>query len=204
MKKKDPNKPKKPVYKRVWFWILMFFVVCGIIGTVSDPPASQTNKTEESTNQQQQEEQSEESAKDSVDVAEEKDTRIYGLMKSAEARFNGVSKNMESGNLLDIYDDCKNASSMLSQVYGQIGDFKTEANKEYVQYAQFYAATLSSACDNIVKYVDKQEMKYLSKAKEDIQDANSFLQQAMLQRQAYLLDSGLTTEDIEAQDAQFE
>ena len=130
MKKKDPNKPKKPVYKRVWFWILMFFVVCGIIGTVSGPPASQTDKTEESTNQQQQEEQSEESAKDSVDVAKEKDTRIYGLMKSAEARFNGVSKNMESGNLLDIYDDCKNASSMLSEVYGQIGDFKTEANKE--------------------------------------------------------------------------
>ena len=74
MKKKDPNKPKKPVYKRVWFWILMFFVVCGIIGTVSAPPAGQTDKTEEKTSQQQQEEQSEESAKDSVDVAKEKDT----------------------------------------------------------------------------------------------------------------------------------
>lgn len=47
MKKKDTNKPKKPVYKRVWFWILMFFIVCGIIGTVSAPPADQTDKTEE-------------------------------------------------------------------------------------------------------------------------------------------------------------
>lgn len=197
MKKKDPNKPKKPFYKRVWFWVLAFFVVCGIIGSVIPKSPAQENGTD-STSQQ------DEAATDTVDVAKEKDTRIYGLLKSAEARFNGVSKNMEAGNALDIYDDCKSASTMLAKISGELSDYKTDANAEYVQYANYYVSTLSVACDNIVKYIDKQEMKYLSKAKEDVQNANSYLQQALTLRQAYLLDSGLTTDDIAAQDAQFE
>lgn len=199
MRKRDPNKPKKPFYKRVWFWVLVIFVACGVIGSLN-PNYSAAYKDTAS----QQDAEAEETATDTVDVAKEKDTRIYGLLKSAEARFNGVSKNMEAGNTLDIYDDCKNASTMLAKVSGELNDYKTDANAEYVQYANYYVSTLSVACDNIVKYIDKQEMKYLSKAKEDIQNANSYLQQALTLRQAYLLDSGLTTDDIAAQDAQFE
>ncbi|MER1941091.1 hypothetical protein ABS755_10340 [Castellaniella sp. FW104-16D08] len=41
------DKPKKPIYKRVWFWLVMFFVLPGVIsGLTSDKPSKMTGQTE--------------------------------------------------------------------------------------------------------------------------------------------------------------
>ncbi|MBC2771176.1 OB-fold protein [Pusillimonas minor] len=41
------DKPKKPIYKRVWFWLVMFFVLPGVIsGLTSDKPSKMTGQAE--------------------------------------------------------------------------------------------------------------------------------------------------------------
>lgn len=46
----NKEKNSKPVYKRVWFWILITFLFIGVIGSISKNPSKDaTPKTEESS-----------------------------------------------------------------------------------------------------------------------------------------------------------
>nr|DAI30343.1 MAG TPA: protein of unknown function DUF2116 [Caudoviricetes sp.] len=190
----EKEKAKKPIYKRPWFIILIVIIVLGAIGQGTGGETSSDGDGQETQTQG-----------DTVDVAKENDTRIFGLLKSAEARMNGVQNNISnSTSELEIYEECKNAKTMLNTLTGKVRDYKTTANSDYVDYSLYYISTMSSACENIMKYVDKQETHYLSDAKSDMESAVSYLQSAMNYRYAYLLASGLTQEEIDAQDAQFD
>lgn len=183
-------KAKKPIYKRIWFWILVLGVVGMAIGG-----GSGESTTAEQNDQSQTETVT--SSTDAKEEAEAKDTAIYSSVLSAETKFNGIVDLMDSGNLLDVYDGCKETHDFAQDCWSRINDQKDDLNEDYVDAAKMYCVQIQIICENLEDYINDQNMEDLSKAKEGMEYLNACILDVVTQRQAYLTEAGFTTEEIE-------
>ena len=183
-------KAKKPIYKRIWFWVL----VLGVFGMAMGG-GSEEGTTAEQPDQSQTETVS--ASPDTKEEAEAKDTAIYSAVLSAETKFNGLVNLMDSGNLLDIYDGCKETHDFAQDCWGRINDQKDDLNEEYVDAAKMYCVQIQIICENLEDYINDQDMEDLSKAKEGMEYLNACILDVVTQRQAYLTNAGFTAEEIE-------
>ena len=183
-------KAKKPIYKRIWFWVL----VLGVVGMAMGG-GSEEGTTAEQPDQSQTETVS--ASLDAKEDAEAKDTAIYSAVLSAETKFNGLVNLMDSGNLLDIYDGCKETHDFAQDCWGRINDQKDDLNEDYVDAAKMYCVQIQIICENLEDYINDQDMEDLSKAKEGIEHLNACILDVVTQRQMYLTEVGFTTEEIE-------
>lgn len=190
------KKPKKPIYKRVWFWVLVLAVIGAAFGGggTSDESVS-TN--EDASQVQEQEASSGEKTEGTKEGAQAKDTEIYSAVLSAETKFNSLLDLMDSGNLLDVYDGCKETHDFAQDCYGRISDQRDNLNKEYVEAAQMYCVQIKIVCEHLEDYINDQDMEDLSKAKEGMEYLNACILDVVTQRQAYLTEAGFTAEEIE-------
>lgn len=198
------EKVKKPIFKRVWFWVVVVIVVFAALGSLGG------NDTEEGKVQndtvhgedQAQEKVSEEGSEpqnNDEDVkadAKSKDLEIYSAVLSAETKFNGMISELDSGNLLDIYDSCKETKDFAQDCWGRVSDQKDDLNEDYADACQSYFIEIKLICDDIMDYVDSQKMEDLSSAKEGIERINSHIVNIVSARMAYLVDAGFTDEEI--------
>ena len=192
-KKEKKEKVKKPIYKRPWFIILIVIIVFGAIGQAAGGGTSSDGDGQTVAEV------------DSIDDAKRADTAIYGMLLSAQKQMNQLSQTMSDGSSeLTIYDKCKSVRSTLGKLSTQIQSHETKANKDYVEDAGNYILMMQVACDGVMDYIDKHEMKYLSDAKSDIETAGNCLQSAFIARQAYLMACGMTEDEIAEYNKQFE
>ena len=183
-------KAKKPIYKRIWFWVL----VLGVVGMAMGG-GSEEGTTAEQPDQSQTETVS--ASPDTKEEAEAKDTAIYSAVLSAETKFNGLVNLMDSGNLLGIYDGCKETHDFAQDCWDRINDQKDDLNEDYVDAAKMYCVQIQIICENLEDYINDQDMEDLSKAKEGIEYLNGCILDVVTQRQMYLTEVGFTTEEIE-------
>ena len=185
------QKKKKPIYKRIWFWVLVLVVIgIGMGGggdetTVDQPQQSQTEEVETV------------STEDIKADAQAKDTAIYSVVLSAETKYNGLISLMDSGNLLEIYDGCKETYGFAQDCWSRINDQKDDLNEDYVEAAKLYCVQIQIICDHLKDYINDQDMEELSKAKEGMEYLNTCIIDVVTQRQLYLTEAGFTMEEIE-------
>lgn len=183
-------KAKKPIYKCIWFWIL----VLGVVGMAMGGGSGEST-TAEQNDQSQTETVT--SSTDAKEEAEAKDTAIYSSVLSAETKFNGIVDLMDSGNLLDVYDGCKETHDFAQDCWSRINDQKDDLNEDYVDAAKMYCVQIQIICENLEDYINDQNMEDLSKAKEGMEYLNACILDVVTKRQAYLTEAGFTTEEIE-------
>lgn len=197
-KKKTPEqaastqKKKKPIYKRIWFWVL----VLGIIG-IGMGGGSGEDTAAEQPQQVQTEDVETVSTEDIKADVRSKDTAIYSAVLSAETKYNGLIDLMDSGSLLDVYDGCKETKAFAQDCWSRINDQKDDRNEDYVEAGKLYCVQIKIICDHLQDYINDQDMEDLSKAKASMEQLNALILDVVSQRMVYLTDAGFTTEEIE-------
>ena len=129
--------------------------------------------------------------------ASDKDTAIYGAVLSAETKYNGLVDLMAGGNLLEVYDGCKETHSFAQDCWGRINDQKDDLNEDYVDAAKMYCVQIKNICEHLEDYINDQDMEDLSKAQSGMENLNACIIDVVSQRQVYLMAAGFTAEEID-------
>jgi hypothetical protein len=197
MRKEGQSRPKKPVYKRVWFWVLVvvvaFFVAVMAMPMPEDSGTGQEEPSTATTEQEQQdtEEPAEEEtpAVDAPDVAKDLDSKYCTYVRMSNNCLKGVLN--EDNDPATTYTKCTQSRDFFMQAQEKISAARTDANKDVADCAEAVVQCMYSACGNIQKYLDDGKTKDLSAAQTDIQDMNTLKAEFETRRQAYLEKCGI-------------
>lgn len=199
----DVGKKKKPIYKRVWFWLLVLVVIGAAMGgneeTADDPQQEGTTRVEEQVEESPPVEEPEETEAPDESVKEDarlKDLEIFSAVMSAETKYKGMISALGSENPLETYNACKDTKDFAQTCWGLVADQKDDLNADYAQACQYYFVEIKSICDDIMDYIDSQKMEDLSNAQEGIENLNSHILNIVATRMTYLGDAGFTDEEI--------
>lgn len=196
MRKEGHGGPKKPVYKRVWFWVLVV-VVAFFIAVMATPlpEDSGTEQEEQSAAVEQQKEENTEPAEeeapavDAPDVAKDLDSKYCTYVRMSNNCLKGVLN--EDNDPATTYTKCSQSRDFFMQAQEKISAARTDANKDVADCAEAVVQCMYSACGNIQKYLDDGKTKDLSAAQTDIQDMNTLKAEFETRRQAYLEKCGI-------------
>lgn len=196
MRKEGQGGPKKPVYKRVWFWVLVVVVVFFIAVMATPlPEDSGTEQEEQSAAVEQQKEETTEPAEeeapavDAPDVAKDLDSKYCTYVRMSNNCLKGV---LDEGNdPATTYTKCTNSKDFFMQAQEKISAARTDAIKDVADCAEAIVQCMYSACGNIQKYLDDGKTRDLSAAQTDIQDMNTLKTEFEMRRQAYLEKCGI-------------
>lgn len=97
---------------------------------------------------------------------------------------------------LDFYDYCKDLEKWFGQASMSFNYGKTDDEKTYLDTFQTFALADQSAVDSLLKYLDSNVIKDLSKAKENINRAQEAATIIASNRVVLLKKIGLTKEEI--------
>lgn len=196
MRKEGQGGPKKPVYKRVWFWVLVVVVVFFIAVMATPlPEDSGTEQEEQSAAVEQQKEETTEPAEeeapavDAPDVAKDLDSKYCTYVRMSNNCLKGVLN--EDNDPATTYTKCTQSRDFFMQAQEKISAARTDANKDVADCAEAVVQCMYSACGNIQKYLDDGKTKDLSAAQTDIQDMNTLKAEFETRRQAYLEKCGI-------------
>lgn len=103
-----------------------------------------------------------------------------------------------SGNMLELYDLAKAAKETQTTLFSNLLSLSDNNTKSYVEVCQLYVGSGKTVAEKLMKYIDKQEMKYLSDAKEALESSETYTLKLILERTNYLSSQGLTDEEISA------
>lgn len=194
-------KAKKPIYKKIWFWVLVLVIAgAGLGGGETQEETAATN--DDASLVQEQDVGSSEESEPVVDPeavkadAKAKDLEIYSAVLSAETKFSGMLDVMETGSMLDVYDACKDTKDFAQDCWGRVSDQRDDLNKEYVSACQDYFVQIKIISDYLMDYIDDNKMEDLSKAKDGIETLNVYIMEIVSHRLTYLAEAGFTDEEI--------
>ena len=196
MRKEGQDGPKKPVYKRVWFWVLVV-VVAFFIAVMATPlpEDSGTEQEEQSAAVEQQKEETTEPAEeetpavDAPDVAKDLDSKNCTYVRMSNNCLKGVLN--EDNDPATTYTKCTKSKDFFMQAQEKISAARTDAVKDVADCAEAIVQCMYSACGNIQKYLDDGKTRDLSAAQTDIQDMNTLKTEFEMRRQAYLEKCGI-------------
>ncbi len=196
MRKEGQGGPKKPVYKRVWFWVLVV-VVAFFVAVMATPLPEDSGTGQEEQNaaaEQQQEETTEPAeeetpAVDAPDVAKDLDSKYCTYVRMSNNCLKGVLN--EDNDPATTYTKCTQSRDFFMQAQEKISAARTDANKDVADCAEAVVQCMYSACGNIQKYLDDGKTRDLSAAQTDIQDMNTLKTEFEMRRQAYLEKCGI-------------
>lgn len=196
MRKEGQGGPKKPVYKRVWFWVLVVVVVFFVAVMATPlPEDSGTEQEEQSAAVEQQKEETTEQAEeeapavDAPDVAKDLDSKYCTYVRMSNNCLKGVLD--EDNDPATTYTKCTKSKDFFMQAQEKISAARTDAIKDVADCAEAVVQCMYSACGNIQKYLDDGKTKDLSAAQMDIQDMNTLKTEFETRRQAYLEKCGI-------------
>lgn len=118
---------------------------------------------------------------------------IYSIPKQCDADYNVAAKNIENYNFIDAYSNFDTAHYSCLDASNNIEKIKIPESLDSNLQEKLKSATENlsnayifkySACKNFKKYLDKKDIKYVSKAKEDL----NLYQNKLFSGIAYLTD----------------
>ena len=99
MNKRNMNKRKnsKPIYKRVWFWVLIAFLAIGVINSISKNPSKNTENTKSATTEVTSSSSSD-GSESTENSKEEKGSKSKSKAKSSQKTKNDGPEYTEASN----------------------------------------------------------------------------------------------------------
>lgn len=191
------DRSKKKIYKKWWFWLIIIIIGIGAIGSEGeDAPEN------ESASAEVQDEQSEpEKQKETTESAIQADAEIHKIVMASEGTAKVLTDSMSSVgsgiNAFELYELAKQAQENHKGFHRSVTSLQNDNNKDYITQVQYYILNNKSVADDLIKYIDKNEMKYLSKAKERIEATPNHVMSVVSERMKYLSEQGLTSEEIQ-------
>lgn len=192
-------KAKKPIFKKVWFWVLVLAVIGAAFGGGGTTEETAVENEDASQVQEQESATTEDVVVDAEAIKEDakaKDVDIYGAVLSAETKFSGMLDVMDTGSMLDVYDACKDTKDFAQDCWSFVSDCRDDLNDEYVDACQDYFIQIKIIADYVMDYIDDEKMEDLSKAKDGIEAMNAYIMNIVAQRLEYLAEAGFTDEEI--------
>lgn len=135
------------------------------------------------------------------DVAVVLDNQIFSLVTDSD----NVTATLQQGinefsqsqiTALELYDLAKSAKDTQFSLWSQLSDLDTEENKDYVEAAEYHVINGQTIAENLMKYLDKQEMKYLSETKSALENSSACALSVVTKRMEYLSSQGFSDEEI--------
>lgn len=144
MNKRNINKRKnsKPIYKRVWFWILITFLAIGVINSISKNPSKNTENTKSATTEVASSSSSE-GSESTENSKEEKGSKSKSKAKSSQKTKNDGPEYTEASNT-------EFANHLTTEINNQLGDTG-------------FQITTQPVGNNVIHLYLPQDVKYYSK-----------------------------------------
>lgn len=176
-----------------------------LFGCSSDTKSTTQETTiQESTTQAESTTQTNKKDEKKRKQAKEIDTKFSEIAKKTDASYgkllNGIQKfsgDGENADILEFYDLAKYVKDDCFTYFQEANDISYDGAENYKESLLSYIVTCQSIAENFVKYIDKSDMKYLSKAQELMEDKNTFAIQLASDQLQFLGDNGFTTEEID-------
>lgn len=177
--------------------------VCIAIGAFApeeEEASASANKVQEQA-EVQVEEDKKESPEEIKQSAIASDKELFDMiLKSEELNKNLLNTMNLSGqgqiSLLDLYDFAKQTRDAQYQVYRNMGEIKANEMEDYIEPSRSYVSNAITISEKIIKYIDKNEIKFLSEAKERIGYSETITLKIIVERTKFLEKSGLTDEEV--------
>jgi len=141
--------------------------------------------------------------KANIEDAKKVDTQMWDAILSAEQSYQQMIDAVNKGSQgeaddLTVYDTCKDTKSTLSSLQLSFPSTGSDEGSDYQMACLTYIANANIIADDIIKYMDKSEMKYLSDAKDYIGRMDASTLDIISKRMTFLQSAGLTDEEIKA------
>jgi len=196
MKEKKPWNKKKKVIVGV---IALFFIF-GAFGSSGEKKKTEDSKEPESIAVAVNKETPNPEKSDMVNSDEKIWEIVLSSENDAKVLIEGCNVVGEGGGTtLELYNLAKKAKDNQSSYYSALNNLSNEYTKAYVKSAQDYTINAKIIAEKIMKYIDKNEMKYLSEASERITQTETYTINIVAERMSYLAKCGLTDEEIQSQ-----
>lgn len=190
---------------------IVIFIFLGILGSClgeSEDSAEGTTQAEtstkvESTTQESTTEKEDKNEKKRKE-AKEIDEQFTDIARKTDASYgkllNGIQKigdNEQNANILEFYNLAKAVKEDCFLYFREANHISYKGAENYKDSLLTYITTCQSVAENFMKYIDKSEMKYLSKAQELMEAKNTIALQLATDELQFLSDSGFTTDEID-------
>lgn len=194
--------------KRIIFSLALLMMVlltaCGDDPPKSDPSAQESStqaENLESEKEKPQQKDKKQEAETAKALAIFLDSQIYDNALRSEEVTRILQEGIQllssgKGTMLELYDLAKTTKDTQLTLFSNLSKLQDDNNKDYVESAQIYVSNHRTFSEKLMKYIDKNEMKYLSQAKESIESAQSYALSLIAARMTYLSSQGLTDEEI--------
>lgn len=100
------------------------------------------------------------------------------------------------GSTLDLYNIAKQAKDNQDSYFSALSDLRDKNNKEYISACQSYVVNSQGVADDLMKYLDKNELKYASEATDAIKLSSTYSAKVVTERTNYLSSQGLSDSEI--------
>lgn len=129
------------------------------------------------------------------------DKQIFDIITSSEKTTeilqDGINLVAEGqGTLLDLYDLTKKAKDNQFAFSSSLMKLNDKSNKDYIDACQEYVINAQLIAENLLKYIDSQDLKYLSEARQRLESRTNYISQVIAERMIYLSSLGLTGEEV--------
>lgn len=208
---KDTANPKKG--KGCLTTIIVIIVALGLLvacfGEVEDPAdattevieeSKQENTTQEQGTTEQKETKNEKQRKEAKKIDEQFSDIAGKTDASYEKLLNGIQKFADDGenaDVLELYNLAKYVKDDCFMYFQEANDISYNGAENYKESLLSYIVTCQSVAENFMKYIDKSEMKYLSKTQKLMEDKNTFAIQLASDQLQFLEANGFTTDEID-------
>ena len=117
----------------------------------------------------------------------------YGKLVNAIQKFSDDGANAD---ILEFYNLAKSVKDDCFFYFREANDISYKGAETYKESLISYILTCQSISENLMKYIDKSEMKYISKAQEQMQYIDTIVVEVSGNRFQFLTDNGFTIEEI--------
>ncbi len=198
------GKAKKPIFKRVWFWIVVVIVIIAVasqMGTAKSTPDGQNSSTPgtEQQNNPKDETTPDTSIEDRKAAAKSFDAEIANICTLAESDYQKFAAMIAAGTAsdLDAYNTAKTLKSNLEYYnYDKLSKIKDDEAKEYKSSVSSYIFAMTKVAEKAMKYIDEPSTSKLSEVQEAIKLVSPYMIKVAANRLTYLTDSGFTSDEI--------
>lgn len=195
-------KKKRKTGRIILISIVALFILIAAIGGDGEEQqqaaAPEQSQTENSPSENQQPAANPEEAKTK---AKELDAKVYDIVLRSEQVTELLQESVmlaSEGQLsmLELYDIAKEAEAIQQNLYYELPIKDGEGSFDYVTGALNYIVNGQTIASNLKKYIDKEEMKYLSSAKESMENTQAHILNVVTLRMKYLSSQGFTDDEV--------
>lgn len=159
--------------------------------------ADSSNVSEQTDNESSKDSKTTKSTAAAIEV----DKKIYEIVLASEKSTNVLIEGMGivgegGGSLLELYDLAKQVKDNQFAAFSALSKLSNKDNADYIDAAQLFAINGQQVAEDVIKYIDKNEMKYLSRAKENMEATSNYVMAVVTARMEYLASQGLTNDEI--------